>query len=596
MAERPGVHQRGTYVALVYGLYQARRTGVLEVRSGRAWRRLYVASGNAVWYASDKVEEELARTLVKEGLVPQQKMQSLLSARSPFEPLSERLLTQGLVRPEVLRAHRLQQLGPAVSAPLAWEGGEWSFHSRDSLSLDAIDGALFPDCHVLRELWTGVPNFVQMQEALLAVGAESGRTLVPRAQLPGVLDSLGLSGPLGGLPDVLGQGTSIEKLFQAIPDRSGHLMQLLWFLWNCDVLVDPEAPTDQVKTLLAAGADHPLAVKVQQELRRSREAEATASARRLATVDREAKEKRAALASEKRKKEAPPSGPARRVATGERPSEPAEKDQQAEHLSRLIRTAHEHRMGKDFYAFFDLSKTSTTEDVRAAYERLTRGWNSASEDQRLSEEDYGRVKELLYAAQLVWQTLADANSRKEYDQRLLAGTAPRLDSQLEMLMAANRAQGDRQELKERLDSDKGKSEAPGGPAHTAARDLMRRGNYEDAVGELREARKGAGSSASVLADLGWCTWKVHKALIPEGQQESAEDLLLLAQTFDSSHGKTMEYLCRMAREKGDSVGTVLWTQRLLKAHPRSRWGLEMQGKLRSEGLMPDAGKSTKGGR
>ena len=593
MTERPGVHQRGTYVALVYGLYQASRTGVLEVRSGRAWRRLYVAAGNAVWYASDKVEEELGRTLVKAGLVPQQKMQSLLSARSPFEPLSERLLSQGLVRPEVLRAHRLQQLGPAVSAPLAWEGGEWTFHSRDSLSLDAIDSSLFPDCHVLKELWTGVPNFVQMQEAMLAVGAESGRALVPKPQLSGVLDSLGLSGPLRGLPEVLGQGNSVEKLFQAIPDRSGHLMQLLWFLWNCDVLVDPDVATDQVKSLLAAGTDHSLAVQVQQDERRSREAEATASARRSAAVGREAKEKRAAAMAVEKAKNAPKaSARPTKQNTAKRPSQPPGQDEQAEHLSRLIRTAHEHRMGKDFYAFFDLSKTSTTEDVRSAYERLTRGWNAASDDRRLSEEDYGRVKELLYAAQLVWQTLADANSRKEYDQRLLAGTAPRLDSQLEMLMAASRAKGDQQELRSRA---KRKSEAPGGPLHSEARDLMRGGDYSGALEKLREVRGGAGSNASVLSDLGWCTWKVHKAMIPDGQQEAAEDLLLLAQTFDPSHSKTMEYLCRMAREKGDSASMVLWLQRLLKEHPRSRWGLEMQGKLRSEGLMPQAGKSPKKG-
>jgi hypothetical protein len=309
-------------------------------------------------------------------------------------------------------------------------------------------------------------------------------------------------------------------------------------------------------------------------------------------VGRKAKEERAAaLASEKAKNATNVSERPTKQTTGRRDSgPPPAKDQQAEHLSRLIRTAHEHRMGKDFYAFFDLSKTSTTDDVRSAYERLTRGWNAASDDQRLSEEDYGRVKELLHAAQLVWQTLADANSRKEYDQRLLAGTAPRLDSQLEMLMAASRAKGDQQELQTRGNS---KSQAPGGPMHSEARDCMRRGDYENALGKLREARGVAGSSASVLADLGWCTWKVHRAMIPDGQQEGAEDLLLLAQTFDPSHGKTMEYLCRMAREKGDSASMVLWLQRLLKEHPRSRWGLEMQGKLRSEGLMPDVGKSTK---
>ncbi len=586
MAERPGVHQRGTYVALVHGLHQACRTGILEVRSGRAWRRLYFVSGNAVWYASDKVEEELARTLVKDGLVPAQKMKALSSSRTPFEPLSDRLLSEGLVSAELLREHRLQQLGPAVSAPLAWEGGEWSFEGRDALPLDAIDNSLFPDCQVLSELWAGVPQFVQMQEALSEVAGEAGRRLVPRSRLAESIDSIGLTGPLAELADALGAGASIEELFQSIPDRSGHLMQLLWFLWNCDAIGDPDQPADQVTTLLAGGQDHLQAAKMQQDRRRSKETRATAKAPRKPAA-RPATKKggvASAKATASKKVSSPAKKPAKSVA-------PARDEAKAQHLSRLIRTAHEHRMGKDFYEFFDLSNTASAEDVRSAYDRLSRGWSAAAEDSNLMEEDYGRVKELLHAAKLVWQTLADGNRRKEYDQRLAAGTAPRLDSQLEMLMAMERAKGTQEDLKSRsarLPS------APGGARHSEARDFMRRGDYEAALPPLREARSSSGSEASVLADLGWCTWKVHRGQIPDGQQESAEDLLLLAQTFDPSHGKTMEYLCRMAREKGDSARTVLWLQRLLKAHPRSRWALEMQGKLRSEGLMPEGGKSRRG--
>ncbi len=585
--DRPGVHQRATYVTLVFGLHQAWRTGVLEVRSGRAWRRLYFVSGNAVWYASDKVEEELGRTLVKEGLVSEDKMQSLLAARTPFEPLSERLLEGGLVSVDVLRAHRLQQLGPAVSAPLGWEGGEWSFDARDSLSLDSIDRSLFPDCHVLRELWLGVPNFVQMQEALAAVGGEAGRRLVPRPGLADAIDSIGLTGPLLELPEALGRGASVEELFQAIPDRTGHMMQLLWFLWNCDLLGEPDVASDQVKILLAKGANHPQAAQAQQELRRSRETRVTGRVP-VQTSEKKGKKAKSASAKPTHQKEALPlEQPSASKEESAKKSGPAPVDaEKAEHLSRLIRTAHDHRMGKDFYAFFDLSTSATADDVRAAHERLSRGWTLASEDPNLSEEDYGRVKELLHAAKLVWQTLADGNRRKEYDQRLAAGTAPRLDSQLEMLMATARARGDQAELNSRKEQAS-KSSAPGGPAHAAGRELMKKGNYKAALADLRDARSTKGSSAAVLADLGWCTWKVHRGKIPPDQEEGAEDLLLLAQTFDPSHGKTMEYLCRMAMDKGDTVRTVLWLQRLLKAHPRSRWALEMQEKLRSEGLLPD---------
>ena len=114
MKERPGVHQRATYIALVYGLHQARRTGVLEVRSGRAWRRLYFVAGNVVWYASDKVEEELGRSLLKAGLLSKSQLNTLLGSRSPFEPLDQRLLADGTVGPDQLREHRLQQLGQGV--------------------------------------------------------------------------------------------------------------------------------------------------------------------------------------------------------------------------------------------------------------------------------------------------------------------------------------------------------------------------------------------------------------------------------------------------------------------------------------------------
>ena len=592
MMERPGLHQRGTYVALVHGLYQSWRTGVLEVRSGRAWRRLYFVSGNAVWYASDKVEDELARTLVKEGLVSQQKMQGLLAGRTPFEPLSERLLTDGIVSAQLLLEHRLQQLGPAISAPLAWEAGEWSFEGRDSLPLDAIDRSLFPDCHVLRDLWIGVPNFVQMQEALSEVTGDSARRLVPRPGLSGVIDAIGVSGPLAELPDAIGQGASVEELFQSIPDRSGQMMQLLWFLWNCDAIGDAEAPIDPVKKILAGGADHLKAAKIQQDRRRSREAKTTATAR-AGSTGRAASKQRGPNppARAPSPKEALPLQEPDQQAGSPSPatSDSAESSERAAHLSRLIRTAHEHRMGKDFYEFFDLASNATADDVRSAHDRLSRGWEAASTDNALTEDDYGRVTELLHAAKLVWQTLTDANRRKEYDEHLTEGTAPRLDSQLEMLMAMERAKGAQDDLRDRV-----VPQAPGGRLHSQARDSMKRGKYAAALAPLREARAASGSNAGVLADLGWCIWKVHRAQIPEGEQEGAEDLLLLAQTFDPSHSKTMEYLCRMARDKGDSVRTVLWLQRLLKAHPRSTWALQMQRKLRAEGLMP-AGATPRGG-
>jgi len=586
MADLPGVHQRSTYVALVYGLFCARRSGVLEVRSGRSWRRFYFVSGRVAWYSSDKLEEELARTLVKVGMVSVKQMQSLTAKSSPFEPVSERLLAAGLVKPQELEDHRTQQLAPAVAAPLGWSSGEWSFQRRDSLELNAIDPALFPVTNVLQGLWMGVRAYVQMEEALQGVGTRHDVKLVPAAGLDEAIDVLPLEGPLAEIRAALGAGQTVEGLFREIPDRSGSLMQLLWLLSSCGLLAVADVAPDVVKALLCTGKDLVKAAKLQLGLRRVEEAKATASSARGAETKKSATAKKDAAAKKKgvsRKQEALPlEEPGRQQATKPAAS-PASATQrsQSSHLAKLIETAHSHRMGKSFYGFFDLDKRASADAVRDAYERLTRGWKAAAADERLEEEDYARVQELLHAAQLVWQTLSEPASRKRYDERAALGTAPRLESQLAMFMASVRAQSD----KTALSSQSSSPQASGGPAHTKARALMKRGDYAAALVHLKELRQSKGSNPDVLSDLGWCCWKVYgKASPGDGDEDGAEDLLLLAQTFDASHAKAMEYLGRMAREQGDEDRTLLWAQRLLKTHPRSQWAGQMLATLRSEGV------------
>ncbi len=607
MADLPGVHQRGTYVSLIFGLHRAGRTGVLEVRSGRYWRRLYFVSGQSVWYSSDRVEEELAHTLVKAGLVTAKRMQSVTAKSSPFEPISDRLLSGGLIKPKELQEHRFEQLGPAVAAALSWESGEWNFQPRDSLPLEALDPQLLPEANVLLGLWNGVRSHVQMEEALHGIGTATSTKLQPSSRLPEALDSLMLEEPLSGLGAAIGDGETVEELFRKIPDRSGQMMPLLWFLSNCGLLKDPAAGPDAVKELLSAGTDLGRAAQLQLGLQRVKEAKAAARAPRSGS----------AVASPARKKEAgagrgrapsrkqgtlpldepgkkPTARPAAAKASVAKPaakkptpaSSPPPAASADSHLARLIRTAHSHRVGKNFYAFFDLDKSARSSDVVGAYERLTRSWEAAATDSSLGEEDHARVQELLHAAKLVWQTLSDRRRRADYDQRMKAGLAPLIESNLSLFMASTRARADQRELSTRSEP---KEVSAAGAAHDEAQILMKRGNYAKAFSELQTLRAAHGSNPHVLADLGWCCWKVHRNSTPAGGDgENAEDLLLLAQTFDPAHAKAMEYLGRIARERGDAEGTALWTQRLLKAHPRDRWGLEMRSTLEEEGAMSGA--------
>jgi len=599
MADLPGAHQRKTYVALVYGLLRARRTGVLEVRSGRSWRRFYFVSGHAVWYSSDKAEEELSRTLVKAGLVTAGQMKSHTSKQSPFEPISERLLAAGLIGAQDLEDHRTGQLGPAVAAPLAWPTGEWSFQSRDALRLESIDPALFPDANALEGLWAGVRTYVQMEEAVQGLSATPGGVLVPSDELRPALESLSLEGPLAGLAATIGDGQTVEELFRQIPDRSGSLMQMLWLLSSCGLLVDRATPADVLQTLLCGGRELVRAAQLQLGLLRVKEAKAASSALRSGLRPSKAGPGKAKLVDRKkapvRKEEALPlEAPGRDAAAAAAPGAPppapqAERDPHVEHLSKLISTAHGHRMGKDYYAFFDLDRSAHADDVHSAFQRLSRGWNAAATDPRLDQDDYARVQELLHAAKLVWQTLSNPERRKDYDVRVREGTQPHIVSQLAIFMASERA------LRHQQDLRSGAAEPAIGHAHSEARALMKRGEYARALPHLKQQRGSSGSDPGVLADLGWCFWKVHGATIPgDGDDDGAEDLLLLAQTFDPSHAKAMEYLARMARERGDNERTLLWTGRLLKVHPRSTWGLKMLAELEDQGLSLERGPASGG--
>ncbi|HCP47906.1 MAG TPA: hypothetical protein DIU15_17840 [Deltaproteobacteria bacterium] len=383
------------------------------------------------------------------------------------------------------------------------------------------------------------------------------------------LPTLGLKDPLDGFAASLGEGIAVDALFKKIPDRSGHLVLLVWFLQMVGLIRRDEAAMEQGLLKLAEGRDLLSASALMWpdygEPSPDSSQPAQGPAGRVSPPVKAPKAKAQAAG--------PKVAPSARKAvqgqgtrrTGSRAegtfaheNRRAKKSKglgkEVEHLARLIRTAHRHRMGQDFYGFLDLARTADGGEIQDAYDRLTRGWQAAASNSGLPEEDRRLVDELNAAAILVWQTLSDARQRDEYDSRLAAGTAPVLSGGgQEDLLPPTSALGEGDLL----------------PEHAKARKLMERGNFREALLMLEDLREGQPSSPEVLADLGWCAWRT-KHMGGDGN-DGPEDFLLLAHTFEPRCVRALEFLARIAKEKQDLAKLKTWTKRLIAVVPDHAW-------------------------
>ncbi len=487
-------HGRQTFVALFFGLHVAGRTGILEVRRGRNWRRIWIARGRPVRYKS-----------------------SLEGDAGGSDPA---------------------QLERASVSPLLWADGTWTFTEADTVTA-AIDPSLLPAVQPLRALWHDIRHQIDMEEAAGFVSDPDAGDVRANGQLAGVLASFGVEGALAELGDHLpDEGLPVDELFRKTKDKSGALLHLLWTLETIGMVRRTGREPDPVLAMLARGEQAGEQVDPDQE----------------AEKVRQSRQKRAASSSQTAK-------PRYRAASSGLQKKPSAET--LKNLPRLLRTAREHRIQKDFYAFLDLKPSAQIDDVEAAYKRLATLWRGAAQTEQLPMAARKDAHDLVQGALIVWKTLSDPDKRTEYDKRLRQGRAPTLESQIAVKSGSA-----------------ARASKPGAPAPKAmggggeaadksarARKLIDRGEFGPAIQLLRALRLDNPSDPDVLADLGWATWRM------KGQEESdnANEFLQLALTFDPTHARGLQYLARLAKEQGRDADARRMVERLLAVDPKDDW-------------------------
>ena len=573
---QPGEHDPARYVATLYGLLEAERSGVLEVESGPRWRRLYLLAGVPAWYESNVEDEGLARTLVSTGALNRTQLNWLHGKLTDGEKLEHALVAAGALTPAELEKQLQAQVARGYAAPLSWAQGVMRFTPCDALGSGRVDPALRIEIEPLAALWEGVKLHIQMDNVLGEVTDPDAGPVLLDVEFTEHFPRFGVEEPFSELAAVAGDEPTVEELFKRIPDRSGNLAKLLWLLQTVSLVRRPATEggvLDEVRRWIAGLRSPPERVLWVDEDAGDTEVGLGDTAEDLLggrgaddggdvdlgdvvevqPVDGESVSDVEALVAKAAK-----AGRERRSKRKKRT-----RLRTPEEYAELLQSAHRHRMGKDYYAFLGVDPTSSLVDIKKAYGRLARRCKKARATDGLSDEAQELAKEMLNAARRVWLTLSDDALRAAYNRRLDGGEAPVVLARQKRSTVRLKQPG---------------SDAP--PARSAgrtetavfdqAKTLMTNGDHERARKLLERARRDDPSSPNILANLGWCTWMVQGRTT--GDVSEAEEFLRLAVAFDARHTDALEFLARIAVERGDADTARTRVKALLRVVPSSSWG------------------------
>ena len=424
----------------------------------------------------------------------------------------------------------------AVSAPLAWEPSTVLFEEQQSLAVDALHEALSDPVPVRRALWQGVERHVALNDVLPSVIDPAAGPVQPTMGLWSALDELAVEAPYSGLPDALGSGLTVDELFTRIPDRSGILMKLLWMLEAAELVARPRAAKPRAKTdprgrrPTSRPPDRLPPVDPPDP-----------SAARLAEVTPRAQVTQPRAETPRVQRQTKPSGPM--PVAG------------AKEIAAVIARNHRRRMGSDYYAFLGLPPKSPSRHVERSCRQLLRRWNVFSRRPDLGDEAKQQIEELLASLQLVYRTLGPADRKAEYDRRVDRGSPPVVGG----IRAASTTT-----LEEAAAAAKARAGASTGDVLAAMR-AMEAGAYDRALSILHQLRMENPSDPDVLAELGWCAYKTG------AEGDAPEEFLLLATTFAGKHLKAIEYLARIALDRGETETVRRRLTKLTRLDPQNRW-------------------------
>jgi tetratricopeptide (TPR) repeat protein len=633
-----GSHDLANYVTVFLAIHTQRLSGTLETGTRRGWRRLYFLEGEVVGAASSFQQDALGRTLAAAGIVPKARIQWFEERLGPDEHIETALLASGALTAEQLTEHEQGRIKQSIATPLRSSSGSWRFEPAPGLEGAAIAPGIRPEVPTLAALWQGIQQHLAVDKVLPEVTDASLGPVVGTPALRAALPTMELEPPLSFLSEAVAAAITVEELFKQLPDRSGNLLKLVWMLERGGLLRRQDRPVDanladRLTAMAEQAADPALLDRLLKHERNETEepqipepataqphvAQAEAEPIRVhaqpAAIQIQAGPASPASVDEPSSSQParsePPAAPpisfsesfrsmlgdasapqisiGRYASRGQSrtpasavPTRPMSRRERPMTPNR-VSSDHAKRLKRDFYGFLGLKPGCPIDVVDRRCKHMGQRWTSAQE-MDLGEDEQRKLAQLLHGLQIVWQTLTNEERKLEYDRRLKDGHAPLVDEIRRALVGSDDAGGPSQ------GSDEAAAEADEGGSVEMARRLSSRGAYQAASRLLERLRRDEPSNPDVLAELGWAVWKLRGD--SPGGENSPEDYIALALTFEPSHTPSLEYHARIAFERGDLDELQERLDRLLAADKQNTWALEV---LSSDALGSASSRRSGGG-
>jgi len=383
-----GRHDRETYVRTLIHLRRTQKTGVLRVNHPEGCRRLYLLDGQPLDYRSDLSEDALDEDLVEAGLLPRARIGWFRERLGQGEYLENALLDAGVITGDDMNAVRQRRLQQGVGAPLKWGDGTWEFEAAEGLEVGSVESRLRPEVPFVQALWAAVCKQVDMDEVLPTVTDRAAGGFVPTAELPAAIKLLELDPPLDALPELLGAGAAVDQLARKLPECSGDLVRLLWFLEAGGLVKrSQEIPAANTAVLKLVGPEGEVGSPVREP------------------------QKQEVIPGLSKKHEPVRTPPVPAIQGG----------------NSTVAQIYGERMGGDYYAFLQVPQGTDPATIKVACRQLAQQWHALAANPQLGSEDRARVQELLRGVQQAWSTFTDAKRKAAYDEQLAGGIAPRVE-------------------------------------------------------------------------------------------------------------------------------------------------------------------------
>jgi hypothetical protein len=207
-------------------------TGRFQVRTERTLRRLFFVSGRVVGFFSDHPEDDFGRQFVQAGHLDNAALRWAQDHLGDGERIEEALVTGATVNWEQVAEAQVSHLESGVDALTRMNSGDWTLFEHPGLA-GRLDHSPQPVASVFSALWRGVRKSVSADAAVQALSGDQG-VFRCKESLSDILYSLP-SVP-EALEPVLRDGCTLEQVFERVPDPSGELFQLIWFLESSGAL------------------------------------------------------------------------------------------------------------------------------------------------------------------------------------------------------------------------------------------------------------------------------------------------------------------------------------------------------------------------